>query len=314
MLRPLLVTAWILACAASATRVDAHPGASADIAALSQQLAERPGDAALLIQRAAAYRRQGQLDRALADLDAAARSDPNRREILLERGLLRAARKEPALAEADLTRFLASGPAAAAALAARGRLREEAGRWAEARADYHEALKLGADVELYLARGRADEALHRVDEAAAGYEEGMRATGGAVVLRLALIRVEAARGRYDRAIALVNEVLAAAPARAEWLLRRAEIHAAAGRPDAAERDRRDALREADERLARRPSDIARVTRARALLALARPADAAAELEQVARRSPKLEEAKVLLTEARRQLSTTKAPIRRGATP
>lgn len=313
MLRPLLIACWILACIASTAPGDAHPGTSADIAALSRKLAERPGDPALLTQRAAAYRRQGQLDKALADLTTAARRDPSRRELLLERGLLRIARKEPALAEADLSRFLASGPAAAAALAARGRLREEAGRWAEARADYHEALKLGPDVELYLARGRADEALGRVDEAAAGYEEGMRAAGGAVVLRLALIRVEAARGRYDRAIALIDEVLAAAPARAEWLLRRAEIHAAAGRPEVAERDRRDALHEADERLARRPNDITRVTRARALLALSRPAEAAAELERVTRHSPKLEEAKVLLTEARRQIATSKDPIRRGAT-
>jgi len=299
MVRPLLVAAWILTAAVAS----AHPGTAADIAALTQKLAERPGDVDLLLQRAEAHRRQGQIDPALRDLKEAARHAPMRREIYLERGLVRMAQGKPGLAEADLTRYLDAGAPSAAALAARGRIREADKRWAQARADYDAALKLGADVELYLGRGRADEALGQLARAAAGYEEGLKALGGAVTLRLPLVRVEMARGRHDRALAIVEEALAAAPVRAEWLLRRAEIHAAAGRAEAAESDRVAALHEAEAQLDRRPNDLARLVRARALLALGRAAEAAPEFERIVKSSPRLTEAKPLLAQARQSTAT-----------
>jgi tetratricopeptide (TPR) repeat protein len=300
--RPLLI---VIACLLLAGGAAAHEGVHAEIAALDARLKAHPGDVDLLLQRAALYRREGHLSSSIADLAAVARLSPARRELFLERGLTLAAKGESSAAEADLTRFLDAGPPTAAALTGRAKIREAQKRFARARADYDAAIRLRADPELYLARGRMDEAEGRLDRAASGYEEGLRALGGAVAIRLALIRVESARGQHDRAIAQIDEVLASAPLKAEWLLRRADVHAAVGRSKDAERDRLEALRELDATIARRATDLARLTRAKAYLSLSRNAEAMRELEGVALRSPRLSEAQTLLTEARRREASRK---------
>ncbi len=283
---------------AAAAPVAAHDGPAAELAVLDAEIKARPGDPAAWLARAALSRRLGRVDRALADLEEVARLDPERRELFLERGLARAAGGQAGPAEADLDRYLAGGPPSAVALSARAALRLAAGRLAEARADYDEAIRLRPDPELVLARGRLDERRGRLDEAAAGYEEGLRVLGGAVVVRMALVRVERRRGRFDRAVALIDEALAAAPNKADLLLARAEVHADARHADAARRDRLEALSEADRALARRPTDLARLSRGRALLALGRASEAVRELEHVVASSPKLAGAAALLDEAR----------------
>ena len=303
MLRLTWVACLILLSGVAA----AHPGASTDVAALSQKLAERPGDVDLLLQRAQAYRQLGQPERALADLEVAARRDPGRRDVLLARGLTRAALGLAALAEADLGRFLEAGEPTAEALEARGKLREAARRWAAARADYDAALKLRATPDLHLARGRVDEAAGDLDAAARDYEEGLQALHGAVTVRLALIRVETARGRHDRAIGLIDEALASSPVKADWLLRRAEVRSAAGREDAAASDRLAALQDVEARLARHPSDLARLTRARALAAMGRGGEAVRDLEAILKSSPRLGEARALLDAARKNIPAPRTP-------
>ena len=128
-----------------------------------------------------------------------------------------------ASAAADLSRFLGSGPPSLVALAARGKIREDDKRLALARADYDATLKLRADPDLYLARGRVDEALGQ-------------------------------------------------------------------------------LAELDTRLGRRPNDLARLSRARALLALGRDTEAARELEAIVARNPGPAEAQTLLTSTRSRLT------------
>ena len=103
------------------------------------------------------------------------------------------------------------------------------GRSAEAIADYTAALELEPRVELYLERGELLEAQGRLEEAAQGYRAGLEATHGALLMRLALIRVETARGRHAEALALVDEQLARAGVKTDWYLRRAEVLAAAVR-------------------------------------------------------------------------------------
>ncbi|UQA55491.1 tetratricopeptide repeat protein [Polyangium aurulentum] len=278
----------------------AHDGPSAEIAVLDVELKNRPNDVDLLLQRAALHRRLGNLASALADLARAESVAPARREIYLERGLIRQEQGDAAGAEADFSRYLDAGPPSALALEGRAQIREASRRFSLARADYDAALKLRGSADLYLARGRMDEAEGKLDRAAAGYEEGLRALSGAVTLRIALVRVEIARKHAERAVELVDEAMASAPLKADWLLLRADAHAAAGRHGAALRDRESALRELDETLARRPNDLARTTRARALLALGRAVEAKKELEGVVARSSRLEEAQKLLAEARRR--------------
>jgi tetratricopeptide (TPR) repeat protein len=280
-----------------------HQGHSAELAALDAELRARPADVGALVRRAAVHRRQRAFSRAIADLERALRLDPRRADLYLERGLTRAASGDAAGADVDFTRALAGSSEAprlaAAALAGRAVSRERLGRLEAARADYDAAIRSRPDPELVLARGRIDEARGRLDLAADGYAEGLRALGGAVVIRIALVRVERRRKNFERALALVDEVLAVAPLKADLRLVRAEVLADAGRSSDAERERLEALREIDSAIASKPNDLRRLTRARAYLALRRIPDARAELEGILSRSPKLTEAEALLAEARR---------------
>lgn len=301
-MRSLLFALAVLVAAASA---DAHEGLKAEIQALDARIAASPGAAELLVERARLRRLDGDPAGGMVDLARAAALAPRLRDMLLERGLTELALGQKASAEADLSRFLGSGPPSLVALAARGKIREDDKRLALARADYDAALKLRADPDLFLARGRVDEALGQLDRAAAGYEEGLRALSGAVSIRIPLIHVEHARRRFDRAIVWIDEAMATSPLKADWLLLRAEEHASAGRAAAATADREKALAELDATLARRSTDLARLSRARALLALGRDAEAARELEAIVARSPGLAGAQTLLTAARGRLTTAR---------
>lgn len=276
----------------------AHPGSSRAIAAISAEIERSPSDARLRLERAALHRRAGDLQAAMADLRVVEHVAPEARRLRLERALVRKALGNAAGALSDLDRFLASGPATAAALCARAELLEARGDAARARADYDAAIRLGATPELVLARGRIDESRGDLERAASGYEEGLRLLGGALTVRLALVRVERARSRWGRAAALVSELIEASAARADWLLLRAEIHDQAKQPARARSDRRRALAELDAAIAKRPTALKRLSRAKAYLALGRRAAAIAELERVVEQAPKLTEARALLASAK----------------
>lgn len=283
----------------------AHEGVNEEIANLAAKIQKSPQNVALYLERAALLRRERQFVAALEDLAMAQKLAPDRREIALEKGLTLAATGQVKDAEALLTVYLSAGLPSVPAFLARGKIREQTQRYAEARADYAAAVALQPNPDSFLARGRMDEALSHWDDAAAGYEEGLRVLSGAVVLRLALVRVENRRGHYDRAIALVDEILPNLSFKADWLLLRAEQHAAAARPEKARKDREDALQEADERLARRPNDLARITHVKALQALGRSNDALREIESVVQHAPNWEEARVLRDRMRSSLSPKK---------
>ena len=108
------------------------------------------------------------------------------------------------------------------------------------------------------------------------------------------VMVELARKRPDRAIVWIEEARVRSPLQAEWLLLRADAHAAAGRAAAATVDREAALAELDATLAHRPSDRVKVSHARALCALGRDAEAARELSAVVAGSPDRLDAQALL--------------------
>jgi tetratricopeptide (TPR) repeat protein len=293
-----LVSCVVVCVSLMAAPATAHEGVNAEIVALDVKIQKQPQKTSLYIERAALYRREGMFVPALADLAKAQKIEPTRREIVLERGLTLAAKGDSKEAEATLGAFLASGPPSAKALEARGKIREQSKRFVEARSDYAAATALRPDPDLFLARGRMDEALGFWDEAARGYEEGLRVLSGAVVIRLALVRAEGKRGHYDRAIALIDEILPSLPVKTEWLLLRADQHAGAGRAEHARKDREEALREMDVRIARRPTDLGRMSRAKTLWALDRKKEAIAELEIVVAHAPKLDEARALLDKIR----------------
>jgi tetratricopeptide (TPR) repeat protein len=283
----------------------AHEGVNVQIQNIGQKIQQDPTNPAHYIERATLYRREKQFSKALSDLALAEKLAPNRRDIQLDQGLTLAAKGDHKEAERILSGQIASGLPSVKAFLIRGNVREHERRFAEARADYHAALTLEKTLEAFLGRGRMDEALGHWDDAAKGYEEGLRALAGAVVLRLALIRAEHHLGHYDRAITFIDEILPQLPLKGDWLLLRADEHAAAGRAEKTRQDRLDALREADDRLARRPTDLAALSRIKALRALGRLREALHDVEIVVQHAPKFDEARFLRDDIRRLLSLEK---------
>jgi tetratricopeptide (TPR) repeat protein len=306
----LMARCVALVCAAlAASATSAHPPVRHEIDALSDALMKEPERADLLLERARLLRVDRDGAAALADLDRARELAPQDRGVALERGLTLSLLGRDAEAEAELTRFLQSGPGAGAAFAERARLRARSGRSEEAIADYDAALELEPRVDLYLERGELLESQGHLAEAAGGYRAGLEATHGALLVRLALIRVETARGQHAAALALVDEQLGRAGVKTEWYLRRAEVLAAAGDASGARGARESALVEANRALEARPTAINLVARARVNLALERIPAARRDLELALERSPRFREARALLDELadRAPSSTSSSP-------
>ena len=275
-----------------------HESVNVQISALGAKIQKDPKNPSLYLERADLQRREKHYAEALRDLDRAQKLAPERKDIVLERGLTLAAKGDTEEAEKLLSKYLAMGSRSAKAFVARGKIRESALRYADARSDYAAAVALEPQPDSFLARGRMDEALGHWDDAVRGYEEGLRMLSGAVVLRLALVRVEQKQGHYERVIAVIDEILPKLPLKADWLLLRADAHEGAGRTAEARKDREAALREADERIAVRPTDYAAIARVKALRALGRREEALREIEIVVQHAPKLDEARTLRDEIR----------------
>lgn len=299
--------ALALACAlAISDRVArAHDEPSLAVASLDAALEKSPGDADKLLARAALLRAAGKLDRAALDAGLASMLDPFRHDVWIERALIAKAQGDAALAERELSRVLDAGGGGVVALVARAEIRAQKKRFSEARADYDAAIVKRPDPELYLARGRVDEAMNRLDRAAEGYAEGVQATN-AIALRLALVRAERARGKPERALAVLTDAITTQVPKAEWLLLRAEVHDEMGKRTSATRDRAEALAEVDAALRAKPTDLHHTRRAKVLLALGRDEEALKVLHAVVKRSPSYREAAVLIEDAKRK-TTKKAP-------
>jgi tetratricopeptide (TPR) repeat protein len=277
----------------------AHPGTPAELKALGARILEEPRNRELRLERARLERRRGHLAAAIRDLRVVQAQAPGHWQLLLEQGLVSRARGKLKQADAELTRSLAAR-VSVEALVARAQVREATDKLELARQDYDRALRLKPSPELYLARGRIDESQGDLDRAAAGYAEGLDKLGGALVVRLALIRVERARKRYQRAIELLNPLFRQAGFDADWLLLRGEIHEQAGQLDRAREDRRQALAKLHAAIAKRPTALRLVARARARLALQDASGAIADLDRALGMAPRLTEARELRLEAKRR--------------
>lgn len=285
----------------------AHPGLHHDIERVTKALAEAPDRADLLTERAYYYRLDGKPDSAWADLELAVALAPADREVALQRGLTLSALGKDADALAELDRFLRLGPPSAKAYAERARILVRRGEPEEAVKAYSTALALDKDVELFADRGRLQESLGRLDDAAAGYREGMASLGGAVVLRLALIRVEIQRHGFEEALRLIDEVLQQSQVKTEWLLERGAVLDQAGRTDEALAARKAALVEAERVVSFRPTALNLLARAKAEVALGEIGAAERDLSALLKKSPRLAEAQTLLESLQSQKGLAVVP-------
>jgi tetratricopeptide (TPR) repeat protein len=272
----------------------AHEGASRELARLERRLAVAPGDVDLRLRRARLLRRRGELGAALTEARRVRRLAPRDPRARRELGLVYSSLGRGAAARRELDRYLSTGALDAEALRARARIAVARGRVRAALADYDRAVAVRSHPDLFLERGELLVRQGLLERAQRGYEEGLRAVGDSVVLRRALVSVLLGRRRFAEALGQVEHVLDGARLRAPLYLWRAEVREAAGDRGGARRDRERALGEATRALARRPSALHRLWRAKAYVALGRKREAAEELRAALRLAPRLREARRLL--------------------
>lgn len=301
--------AWVaaLVCLAlfglGASDVRAHPGLHEDIVRATSALEQDPENADLYARRAHYYRLGGHLEEALTDLMRARNLEPGNMAVALGLGLTLSALGRDHEAEAELNRFISTGSRSVRAFSERAAVRARGGRFPEAIADYTEAIEIQRDIELYLRRGQLQEATGDLSAAVVGYFDGFEHLGGAVTLRLALIRVETQRGEYDSALAYIDQELQRAPVKTTWYLRRAEVLRAAGRAEEAELALDMALTEANQVIEKRATGIHLFSRAKVYAAMGRTDEARQDLENVLFRSPRFSAAQALMEQLERQETT-----------
>jgi predicted Zn-dependent protease len=299
--RPLLAGSVLLTFLVALTicsRPYAPPVVSADdeVAGLTELLNKDPNNVDLLKQRAALLRLEQRHSESLGDLDRARLLEPNHREIGLRRAQTLSALRRDQDAEVELEVFLKleTGRARVFALAERGHINARAGRTGPAIADFTAAIAIEPALDLYLARGKLQEAMGQQGAAAAGYQNGISRLGRAASLTTALIRLQIAQGQFPAALSLIDGELARSPIKTLWLLRRAEVLAAMGQAAEAESELTRALTEANRVLEKKVTGIHLLSRAKVLIALGRFQDARHDLEDCVALAAGFVECRVLL--------------------
>jgi len=267
-----------------------------DIERETRSLAEDPGDVEARLRRARYYRLDGQPEKALADLQRAARLRPDDARLHFERGLALAALGRDAEAESELSLFISQTGGTPGAYAERARLRAGSGQPDQAIADLEAALDQRPSLDLYLEQGRLLESRGRYAEAVAAYREGLTRLGESPLLRDSLIDALIAQGRYDDALSAIDAALGRGALETRWLLKRADVLERMGQPGEAQAARLRALSTANAALRRRPTSANLVSRAEVQLALGERDAARRDLEQALRNSPQLESARAMLSE------------------
>ena len=138
----------------------------------------------------------------------------------------------------------------------RGQIHEGVNQTALALSDYDASLQQRGFVDAYLRRARLLARQGDLDRARTGLREGILRMEGAVLLRSELIALCRQAGAIDCALEQVDAILAQARVQTRWLLVRAELLDADERPEEASRDRREALRQANDRVEHRGAAMA----------------------------------------------------------
>lgn len=274
----------------------AHPGFDPEIHELTEELTKDPNSVELLIRRGQVYRSYGKFSESLQDLEQAWLLDPENRTVALQRGLTLSAMGRNEDAEAALDYFLQEevGQKRAFALAERAAIRARTGRPQLAVEDYTAVLVIQQTGELYLLRGKLQESLGRLEEAAVGYQEGIAKLGDSVLLKKALIEIRIAQGKLDQALVLIDEQITKTPVKIPWLLQRAAVLNQMGQGDAARITYEQALSEADRILGKRQTALNLLNRAKVLNAMGQREEAVRDLQEALQISPQFAAAKNLL--------------------
>ena len=234
---------------ATAVPLTAHGPDHAFILSLTEELARRPGDADLLLQRGERYRSHGDLPAARTDLEAALAANPSLQPARLRLALV--ARDQDRLDEALtlLDATLAAESTNLLARSTRADVRFRAGRAADAIADLDRVLADSTHPrpELYLARARAVLTVdtNAFSRALEGINEGIQRLGPVPSLQLLALDLEERAGKIDAALHRLESLMAGMERKERWLLRRGDLLRNAQRHKEATQSYRQALQALD---------------------------------------------------------------------
>jgi tetratricopeptide (TPR) repeat protein len=216
----------VLALAAAAGY--AHPEIEAAVALLNARIAAAPGDATLYLERGELYAQHSEWVEAEANYLRAAELDPHHPRLARVRGALELATGHPAAARKLLDAAIAQNPRDAEALVLRSRAAAAVHDRPAALADLATALtQLSAPPpELFLERA----ALLDGAEAVRSLDAAIERIGPAITLHLRAAALEESLGRIDDAAARFERLAAQSERKEQWLKRRGDLYARAGRP------------------------------------------------------------------------------------
>ncbi len=237
----------IFAVIASAAKLTAHPEIEEALARLNTQIAAAPAEAAGDVERGEHYAPQAEWLSAEANFLRAAELTPEDARLARARGALELAMQHPAAARGFLDAALSRNPRDADALVLRARAHALLKSPALALADFDAAIALIAapTPELFLERA----ALLAPAAAVRSLDEAIARIGPAMVLQLRAVALEEALGRIDAAVARLDAIAAQSERKEQWLKRRGDVLANAGR----ERDARRAYAAALDAIAALPA-------------------------------------------------------------
>jgi Flp pilus assembly protein TadD len=231
----------------------AHAGLDELDATTRKEVAKKPDDPTIHLQRARVLQMKGEWDAALEEVEAAAMrgGDPDvlgqtRASIYLDAGF-------PRVSKIEIVRVIARRPDAAGLLYERGRAWLALGNAEAAARDFGEAIAKGprptpeqviAHRDVLLGLGKKQDALRALDA-------GMDRIGHVVSLELPAVDLEVELGRFDAALARLDRLAAGAPPNPMWITRRGEVLERAGRDREARAEYAKALALIDARPAAR---------------------------------------------------------------
>lgn len=244
-----LAAGLLVLIAPASPRALAHGAGHEAILALTADLAKRPGDPELLLQRGERHRIHGDLAAARADLSAALSNNPALHPARLRLALVD--RDEGRLADAlqRLDIVVAAETTNLLARTARAEVLSRAGRHADALPDLErvvaESRAVRPDLHLSLARTRLAANTNDWRSALADVELGLQRLGPIPSLQNFALELEEGGRDFDAAIRRIDGILDAANRKERWFLRRGDLHRRAGRDKEARADYRRALEALD---------------------------------------------------------------------
>ncbi|HUR28268.1 MAG TPA: hypothetical protein VM509_08770 [Planctomycetota bacterium] len=222
-----------------------HVGSHERLIASEARIAERPLDASLRVEHAAALREDGQLARALDELETARRLDPCVASLEHECGASLLALGRDAEAEAAFTRAIESAPHDAFAHRRRADARSRQGDFAAALEDREAVARQIPEPEIVLELAEARRSVHGSAGALAALDAGIARLGLVPALVLRAIELEEERGNADAALSRLEAWGKTLARKEQAFVLRGEILERARRFDDAHRAFESALRAID---------------------------------------------------------------------